>query len=628
MSGGDETPHSLPAVLHFLQREWASFDRERARWTQEQTILQTRVAFLEGQRKAEGSLKRDLLRRIKMLEYALKQEREKNRANGVASSEATSPPPKPFVLQPRPQGDAAATTEGKLRAKEGRDILLQYLSEMGYTDSVIQSQAQRISGLLESWAAPRPAATVAANSGMRSSTSDTHLDKLPVPVGAASSDNKLDADVVAQLAEVEGSFDFLDEEEEAREEQAASASSRKAEVESAEDEELQNRIMKRYARPADKRGRANSKKTKMLEDAFLPPAAAASEQPSAGADDLGDLANLSVGDDADAEADPLLDSARGRKTWKCRHVLKHHMDGVRDVAWTSNEMLLLSASEDHTIKLWEVPTKKTTTEIEPICSYRGHRGGVFCLAVGNGQFFSGGEDSAIYAWDLNSTMERYAPFTNSLAGRMTEHTDAVWSLSYATSSDRLLSSSADGTVKLWNPQTQKCAGTIKTHKIPIRAEFAKADSGKLVVAFTDATMTLYDAQTLEEVRSFTAPETDGEPPGRGFCMTTHGTLPMAVLGDERRHLHFWDYNSGEAVHSMTAHQDAVACVDFDPSGLYLVSGGHDRSIRMWDVSSRQCVDETTAHRVKNDESVHAVRFHPTLPFFVSGSADSTIRVYG
>jgi hypothetical protein len=34
-----------------------------------------RIAFLQGERKGQENLKKDLVRRIKMLEYALKQER-------------------------------------------------------------------------------------------------------------------------------------------------------------------------------------------------------------------------------------------------------------------------------------------------------------------------------------------------------------------------------------------------------------------------------------------------------------------------------------------------------------------------------------------------------------------------
>lgn len=38
-------------------------------------FLQAQIAFLQGERRGQENLKKDLVRRIKMLEYALKQER-------------------------------------------------------------------------------------------------------------------------------------------------------------------------------------------------------------------------------------------------------------------------------------------------------------------------------------------------------------------------------------------------------------------------------------------------------------------------------------------------------------------------------------------------------------------------
>lgn len=38
-------------------------------------VIQAQVAFLQGERKGQENMKQDLVRRIKMLEYALKQER-------------------------------------------------------------------------------------------------------------------------------------------------------------------------------------------------------------------------------------------------------------------------------------------------------------------------------------------------------------------------------------------------------------------------------------------------------------------------------------------------------------------------------------------------------------------------
>lgn len=52
-----------------------------------------------------------------------------------------------------------------------------------------------------------------------------------------------------------------------------------------------------------------------------------------------------------------------------------------------------------------------------------------------------------------------------LAGTWLGHTDAVWGLAYSGIKNRLLSCSADGTVKLWNPQEKNpCISTYNAEK--------------------------------------------------------------------------------------------------------------------------------------------------------------------
>lgn len=51
-----------------------------------------------------------------------------------------------------------------------------------------------------------------------------------------------------------------------------------------------------------------------------------------------------------------------------------------------------------------------------------------------------------------------------LAGSWTGHADAVWGLAYSGIKNRLLSCSADGTVKLWNPtEKNPCISTFNTN---------------------------------------------------------------------------------------------------------------------------------------------------------------------
>lgn len=82
---------TLSSVLHFLQTEWRRYERDRNEWEIERAemrvcivsfnhqsfsdISQARIALLEGERRSFENVKLDLMRRIKMLEYALRMER-------------------------------------------------------------------------------------------------------------------------------------------------------------------------------------------------------------------------------------------------------------------------------------------------------------------------------------------------------------------------------------------------------------------------------------------------------------------------------------------------------------------------------------------------------------------------
>lgn len=43
-----------------------------------------------------------------------------------------------------------------------------------------------------------------------------------------------------------------------------------------------------------------------------------------------------------------------RKTWNAKYTLRSHFDGVRALAFHPTESILITASEDHTMKLWNL----------------------------------------------------------------------------------------------------------------------------------------------------------------------------------------------------------------------------------------------------------------------------------
>ncbi|KAF8975792.1 hypothetical protein BGZ46_008848 [Entomortierella lignicola] len=84
--------YAFPSVLQFLQSEWRRFERDRNEWDIEKAEMKARIAFLEGEKRGVDNTKLDLMKRVKMLEYALRQERSKYLGVNNALSAAKGTP--------------------------------------------------------------------------------------------------------------------------------------------------------------------------------------------------------------------------------------------------------------------------------------------------------------------------------------------------------------------------------------------------------------------------------------------------------------------------------------------------------------------------------------------------------
>ncbi|XP_031436357.1 striatin-3 [Clupea harengus] len=357
---------------------------------------------------------------------------------------------------------------------------------------------------------------------------------------------------------------------------------------------------------------------------------------------LGDLADLTVAnDEAEYSYDLPTNKDAFRKTWNPKYTLRSHFDGVRALAFHPVEPVLVTVSEDHTLKLWNlqktVPAKKSASlDVEPIYTFRAHVGPVLSLAVSSSgeHCFSGGIDSTIQWWNMpSSNVDPYDTYDPSvLAGSLLGHTDAVWGLTYSGIKNRLLSCSADGTVRLWNPKEKtSCLTTYnveKEHGIPTAVDFTGCDPAHMVTSFNTGNAIIYDLETSQPIVVFPAQGESTLPAGNHINkVVSHPTLPVTVTAHEDRHIKFFDNKSGKLIHAMVAHLDAVTCLAVDPNGIYLMSGSHDSSVRLWNLDSKTCVQEITAHRKKSDESIYDVAFHPSKAYIASAGADALAKVF-
>ncbi|KAG7233455.1 hypothetical protein INR49_007023 [Caranx melampygus] len=534
----DELPrpqqqYTIPGILHYIQHEWARFEMERAHWEVERAELQARIAFLQGERKGQENLKNDLLK------------------YGTELNQGEMKTPS-FDSDTKDSDVSAVPANSQLTWKQGRQLLRQYLQEVGYTDTILDVRTQRVRSLLG-----------LSGSEQNGSVENKNLQHLINGTERRKEGKRSPEEALKE-------FDFLVAGEDG--EGAGEA-------------------------------RSSGDGTEWAEPLPFPSGGGKSFL-LGGSDDvlesvlgLGDLADLTVtNDDTDYSYDlPSNKESSFRKTWNPKYTLRSHFDGVRALAFHPVEPCLVTVSEDHTLKLWNL-TKTVPAK-------------------------NGGIDSTIQWWNIpSSNVDPYDTYDPSvLAGSWVGHTDAVWGLAYSGIKNRLLSCSADGTVKLWNPtEKNPCIGTFnanKEHGIPTSVDFNGCDPAHMVASFNSGDVVVYDLETSQNALVLKG-QGEGTLPGSNHInkVVSHPTLPVTITAHEDRHIKFYDNKS-------------VTSLAVDPNGIYLMSGSHDCSLRLWNLDSKTCVQEITAHRKKSEEAIYDVAFHPSKAYIASAGADALARVY-
>ncbi|XP_041920259.1 striatin-4 [Alosa sapidissima] len=696
---------SLPGILHFIQYEWGRFQAEKCRWEAERDELRAQVAFLQGERKGQENMKQDLVRRIKMLEYALKQERTKHQKLKTGSDQSPGEKKPETEAEPVPNGPAESDSEpaNQMSWKEGRQLLRKYLEEVGYSDTILDMRSKRVRSLLGrsspeangpplSEPSPEPETHAASesllvrqieeqikrNAGKESSkerVGGSVLDKIPFLHGCEDddeddSDEEDDFQGMAtdcidgprknkktRKMGAEPLTPDLDPEDEDDEDDSEDALSEFDFLGSGEEGEGagEARISGDGRELENRRNKMQGMMSDFPSKPSPPPSIPGQPRPEGGAlgfssdvfildavgggdMNLGELADLTVANDNDLTIDLQDSREEFKKTWNPRFTLRSHFDAIRALDFHPSEAVMLTASEDGTLKLWNLnkamhSKKNAALDVEPIYTFRAHSGAVLSLAMGDEgeSCYSGGLDGSVRCWkipDLNvDPYDNYDPGVESsvLAG----HEDSVWGLAYSSSLKRLASCSADGTVRIWDPHNSSpCLSVFnkeKEHGTPTSVAFVNSDPSQVVVSFGGGNTLLYDLNTEQSIMSLETQTKDGsELINR---VVSHPSQPISITAHENRTIRFLDNNTGKVVHSMVAHLDAVTCLTTDPKGTYLVSGSHDCSVRLWMLESRTCVQEITAHRKKHDEAIHDVAFHPSQPLIASAGADALAKIF-
>jgi WD40 repeat protein len=288
-------------------------------------------------------------------------------------------------------------------------------------------------------------------------------------------------------------------------------------------------------------------------------------------------------------------SPTGLGTQSSKHffkVLTGHDTWVQSARFSPNGKLLVSSSDDCTIRIWDVDDGKP---LKVLKEYQSHYKAVSFHP--NGQLLASGSlDGVVRVWDVE---------TGQLLKNLKGHSGGVWSVDFSSDGRILGSSSDDHTIKLWDVQTGQLLQTLQGHTNWVWSICFSPTNHLLASASSDHTLKLWDvcAGTLlgtvgEHENYVTSVRFSADGRFLGSASADHtikvwDIIPAnlwnsegASIGSDAGSKNTPDLHQiGQSVKTLVGHTNIVSSIGFSPDSRYLVSGGADGTVRLWDIQT-------------------------------------------
>jgi guanine nucleotide-binding protein subunit beta-2-like 1 protein len=249
-----------------------------------------------------------------------------------------------------------------------------------------------------------------------------------------------------------------------------------------------------------------------------------------------------------------------------RGILQGHNGWVNAIATTrENPDMILSASRDKTIIVWNLTRESLTNYGLPKKSLHGHSHSVEDVVLSSDALFalSGSSDHTLRLWDLNAGVT---------TRRFVGHEKDVLSVAFSADNRQIVSGSRDRTIKLWNTLGE-CKYTIDDNR---------------------------HTEWVSCVR---------------FSPNTQNPLIVSCGWDAQ--VKVWNLTNCKHRNNLIGHTGYLNCVAVSPDGSLCASGGRDGVAMLWDLNESKHL-----YSLEAGAPIHALAFSPNRYWLVAATATS------
>jgi WD40 repeat protein/serine/threonine protein kinase len=342
--------------------------------------------------------------------------------------------------------------------------------------------------------------------------------------------------------------------------------------------------------------------------------------------------------------------------------LRGHTQACDVVAFSSDGLRLASGSWDQTVRVWDA-TPFQGNEAQELTFPQDTEVWTAALSPDGRTIASAGlgVEAPVKVWDVASGQERLVfRGHRAVVFRVAWHPDGEWiassggtgerqpfvvkvwnartgdirfevardmetpALAFSPNGDYLVTSGANGELRVWNARTGERVQPLDSHARPVLGLVSSVEGGHLASASADGAIRLWDATRLGKEQ--TPRHILSARVGIGYRTMSFSTDGRClVAGGEKNTVKIWDVQTGQELQKFEGHSGDVWATAFstDPASRWVASAGEDSTVKVWESQSGELLRNFRGHT----GLVGSLAFGPGNRWLISGSRDHTVKIW-